>query len=336
MFEYVNLARQKVDSLIQARVDTLRQIKRQSPPAEAPEVTIRNSTKRVILDGADKDNIFLVPGLLNYNKVKVKIPYTKESEITLLDYWSDIRGSLPEAIALEPSSIGSLHDRACQIFYQLKGGLVDYGKEHSRKFCHHQFGSSYPGHHRQWNENNPVVLVGKDYGVQTCSYLQHLLAIDYFKYNTNAQWIKGIVSISGSHRGSTLNYLFGLVPGTRIIVHPLSILQLLLVFIHLICWLDWFWLNSLFPFQLNDRWDLSRKKGGSFWCALFGRSGFSSFEDSWIYDYSVEGANHTSSLYHLDSECLYINYAISTSLRSRITGRHFVRILSIRSGYPCK
>ncbi|ORY07589.1 alpha/beta-hydrolase [Basidiobolus meristosporus CBS 931.73] len=329
MFDYVS---NRVNHLLQT--NTFRQKNRQGTHLENSDVAVCGSTERIILDGPNKDNIFLVPGLFSYSKCKIKNPFTKDSEFTLLDYWSDIRMALPEAIPLEPSSIGSLHDRACQIFYQLKGGLVDYGKEHSRKFCHSQYGSSYPGHHRLWDEKHPVVLIGKDYGVQTCSYLQYLLAIDYFKCNTNARWIKAIVSISGSHRGSTLNYLFGLIPGTRIIVHPFSLLQLFLVFVHLVCWLDWVWLNSLLPFQLNDRWDLSRRKGGSFWCALFARSAFSSFEDNWIYDYSVEGSNRTSTLYHLDPKCLYINYAISTSLRSRITGRHFPRVTHLWSMVP--
>lgn len=29
-----------------------------------------------------------------------------------------------------------MHDRACELYYTIKGGTVDYGEEHSKQFGH--------------------------------------------------------------------------------------------------------------------------------------------------------------------------------------------------------
>ena len=64
-------------------------------------------------------------------------------------------------ITPDPSCVGSLHDRVCQIFYQLVGGTVDYGEEHSSFHQHSRFGRSYEtGLYPRWSEDNPVYLLG--------------------------------------------------------------------------------------------------------------------------------------------------------------------------------
>ena len=39
-----------------------------------------------------------------------------------------------------PHRYGHLFFRACELFYYLKGGQVDYGEEHSKACGHSQFG----------------------------------------------------------------------------------------------------------------------------------------------------------------------------------------------------
>ena len=64
-------------------------------------------------------------------------------------------------ITPDPSCVGSLHDRVCQIFYQLVGGTVDYGEEHCRFHNHSQFGRTYDkGLYPNWSEENPVFMLG--------------------------------------------------------------------------------------------------------------------------------------------------------------------------------
>lgn len=67
--------------------------------------------------------------------------------------------------------------RACQIFYELKGGTVCYGSEHSRAHGHACHGETYEtGSFPEWGEDNPVHFVGHSFGGQTARILQHLVA----------------------------------------------------------------------------------------------------------------------------------------------------------------
>jgi len=42
-------------------------------------------------------------------------------------------------------SISSNWDRACELYAYLKGGIVDYGEEHSKKAGHSRYGRTYSG-----------------------------------------------------------------------------------------------------------------------------------------------------------------------------------------------
>ena len=48
-------------------------------------------------------------------------------------YWPDSAFSAwnGDVVAVDVGPISSLHDRACEAFYQLRGGTVDYGEVHS-------------------------------------------------------------------------------------------------------------------------------------------------------------------------------------------------------------
>ena len=91
-----------------------------------------------------------------------------------------------DIITLYPSPIGSLHDRlfilkldknflnffttihnrACQIFYELVGGRVDYGESHSKYHNHSRFGRIYKyGKHPKWSDENPIYFIGIIYKI---------------------------------------------------------------------------------------------------------------------------------------------------------------------------
>lgn len=46
-------------------------------------------------------------------------------------YWPSTLPSILPIIMVDVGSLSSDHDRACEAFYQLKGGRVDYGEHHS-------------------------------------------------------------------------------------------------------------------------------------------------------------------------------------------------------------
>jgi hypothetical protein len=68
-------------------------------------------------------------------------------------------------ITVNPSPVGSLHDRVCQIFYELKGGKVNFGEEHSRYHGHAQYGRDYKeGKYQKWSSSKPIYVIGHSLG----------------------------------------------------------------------------------------------------------------------------------------------------------------------------
>ncbi|MGJ4950336.1 lipase-like domain-containing protein [Bradyrhizobium sp. HKCCYLS20291] len=140
-------------------------------------------------------------------------------------YWGDalaqFEGSRFQAHEVKCGPISSFHDRACEIFAQIRGGDFHYaapgagiaadGKQavvpRSRRHVP-------PPLLPDWSASNPVILVGHSAGAHTCLALQRLLAEDFFGVGSNADWIEAVISISGVLNGSTLTYMFGCDPAT--------------------------------------------------------------------------------------------------------------------------
>jgi hypothetical protein len=104
-------------------------------------------------------------------------------------YWGDSAADSQAAttttsgrrvIPVSISPVGSVHDRACEIFYALKGGggRVDFGAGHASEHGHSRYGAAVAakGLYPAWGRDHPIDLVGHSLGGQTARYLQHLLA----------------------------------------------------------------------------------------------------------------------------------------------------------------
>ncbi len=119
--------------------------------------------------------------------------------------------------------VSSNWDRACELYAYIKGGWVDYGAAHARKFGHARYGEYYPGVFPEWGspsgENGRVQkvhLIGHSMGGQTVRLLTELLA-----YGSRAEirgsdtglselftgghrWVASITTIATPHDGTTL------------------------------------------------------------------------------------------------------------------------------------
>ncbi len=136
------------------------------------------------------------------------------------NYIKDLSNEGHEIIAVSIGPISSNWDRAIEVFYQIKGGQVDYGSSHSEKnkIIRRPKGKKYAGLYPQWNEKNPVHLIGHSMGGQTARMLNYLLTQEINQSNgkreesallgkPNSGWIKSITTISTPHDGTTLSHI---------------------------------------------------------------------------------------------------------------------------------
>ncbi|HJW11055.1 MAG TPA: hypothetical protein VJ598_04675 [Albitalea sp.] len=117
--------------------------------------------------------------------------------------------------------ISSNWDRAVELYYQIKGGCVDYGAAHAQTAGHlrrpedsfHNGRTCFPGLYPAWDANHPVHLVSHSMGGQTSRMLVQLLAANgapanpgLFPAGTSASWVKSVTTISTPNDGTTLAY----------------------------------------------------------------------------------------------------------------------------------
>ena len=98
----------------------------------------------------------------------------------------------------------SAHDSACQIFAQLFGGLVDYGKHHSKKNKHPRYGKKLYKSSTEWSKEKPIIIICSGHGALIGYTLQYLLYKDFWGKCTDQYWVKAIISINGSFNGNAL------------------------------------------------------------------------------------------------------------------------------------
>lgn len=115
----------------------------------------------------------------------------------------------------------SNYDRAVELFYQIKGGCVDYGAQHAARHGHLRQPQAvnpngrtcHPGLYPQWDGEHPVHLLAHSQGGQTSRLLVQLLAANgapenagLFAQAVSADWVKSVTTLATPHDGTTLAY----------------------------------------------------------------------------------------------------------------------------------
>ena len=177
-------------------------------------------------------------------------------------YWDleRLRQRFPEQrfIAVSPGPLSSHHDRACEIFAQIKGGRVDFGEAHAREHGHSRFGRRYEGLCPEWDAEHPIHLVGHSIGGVTCRVLQEWLAHGFFCAEGSADWVLSITALSSPLNGDPVVHRLGASVERPGEVAFLSCGWWLTTFCHLLGFFDVS--MPLLDLQL-EHWELSRRHG---------------------------------------------------------------------------
>lgn len=171
-------------------------------------------------------------------------------------------------------SVSSLHDRACELFYQITGGTVDYGELHSKIHGHGRYGRTHEGLYPQWSSEHPLHFVGHSYGGVTIWYMQQLLIRGYFSGQARraaaegaefvggkdeGDWVRSLTGISAPFRGTPAAHILGEKEDEPAKVHLLSFGSALYRLVHLYLYADFpAWIKAyLYDFNV-DHWGFGR------------------------------------------------------------------------------
>lgn len=170
------------------------------------------------LKSKDKTNdypIIMVHGLFGWGNDELGINYWG-GKSSLKEILED-KGYTVYTPTIGP--VSSNWDRACELYAYIKGGTVDYGEYHSKKYGHNRYGTTYPGIYPELGTNTTndikkIHLVGHSMGGETIRVLAQLLEqgneneINSTGEDTsplftgNHHWIESITTIATPHNGS--------------------------------------------------------------------------------------------------------------------------------------
>lgn len=164
-----------------------------------------------------------VPGFAGwgqYDKINRTVFYWGGLQVNLIEY---LNGQGFECAAASVDLLGSAWDRACELYAQMTGTVVDYGAAHAAQYGHARFGTDYSekpllsGWGSQVNGGiKKVNFICHSFGGATARMLAELMANgDAREVNAaqgdvsplftggKADWVNSITAIASPHNGTT-------------------------------------------------------------------------------------------------------------------------------------
>ena len=150
-----------------------------------------------------------------------------DSTYKIMPYWGMFGGDLMKylgdkgfnayAASVDPN--GSAWDRACELYAQLTGTRVDYGKAHSERCRHERYGEDFTGRALipSFSAEDKINLLGHSFGGATTRLFANIMEkgsaeeiaatpadelSDYFK-GGKGDWIYSITSLAAPHNGTS-------------------------------------------------------------------------------------------------------------------------------------
>ncbi|KIM34471.1 hypothetical protein M408DRAFT_19373 [Serendipita vermifera MAFF 305830] len=167
-------------------------------------------------------------------------------------YWGDLQQHFPgrKVIIAPVGACSSLHDRACEIYYSLKGGRVDYGAEHAREHKHGQYGRKYSkGFYPEWSASKPVHFATHSLGGPTVTKLIALLRSGFFGQDAHPDMVRSLFAVAAPFKGTPTVYLLGASYTGSHLLRPFSLGNFLAKYIHISSFL-----SPLFSYD-PEAWD---------------------------------------------------------------------------------
>ncbi len=150
-----------------------------------------------------------------------------DAQYKLMPYWGMFGGELLKKLekkgydcyAASVSGTASAWDRACELYAQLTGTVVDYGEAHSERCGHERYGKDFTGKAllEKWDSENKINLLGHSFGGATMRVFATLMAkgdeaeiastpvneISPLFTGGKADWIYSLTSLAAPHNGTT-------------------------------------------------------------------------------------------------------------------------------------
>ena len=144
-----------------------------------------------------------------------------------MHYWGMQNGDLMkylnslgfECYAASVAPHGSAWDRACELYAQLTGTKVDYGKEHSERCKHERYGRDFSSEPLidKWDSENKINLLGHSFGGATVRLLAELMAngseaerratdekeLSPLFSGGKADWLYSVTALAAPHNGTS-------------------------------------------------------------------------------------------------------------------------------------
>ncbi len=152
----------------------------------------------------------------SYDKVYKLMPYWGMFGGDLMEYLNR-KGFKAYAASVDPS--GSAWDRACELYAQLTGTRVDYGKAHSKRCGHERFGEDFTGRALipAFGEKAKINLLGHSFGGATVRMFAAVMAngsaeeqkatpkneLSPYFAGGKASWIYSLTTLAAPHNGTT-------------------------------------------------------------------------------------------------------------------------------------
>ena len=270
------------------------------------------------LHAANTDPIVLIHGFLGWGREEISGTYYWGGQHDIEQY---LRNKGYRVITVSLGPISSSYDCAVETFYQIKGGQLDYGQAHSKKYglIRRPEGKKYEGMYPEWDENHPVHLMGYSLGGVTSRMLLYLLNNTFENDSTGSLdksvllgnslpgWVSSITTMSTPHNGATIsNIVTDIFPFTDNLLPVANMIS-----------------SSYYDFDL-DHWGISQKENES-WPDYFMRlKNHTAWEtkNNVGWDSNIQGAKELNDILTIDSSLYYFSYSTTASVLDPVTGYH--------------